>query len=132
MGIFQIAAFTLLAASLVVLVRVHRPDMALQVSIVAGLILLLFILGRISGILENLTSFAQKYSIDTGYIGVLLKIIGIAYIAQFACEICRDAGESALASKVELGGRIMILSAALPAAISLLDMVAQLLPVSTP
>jgi stage III sporulation protein AD len=63
---------------------------------------------------------------------VLIKIIGIAYLAQFAGEICKDAGESAMAAKVERGGRIMILAAALPAAVTLLDMVAALLPGSTP
>lgn len=131
MGIFQMAAFALLAASLVLLVRVYRPDMALQVSIVAGLLLLLYMFTQIGGVLSGLTSFAEAYNIDTGYIGVLLKIIGIAYVSQFAAEICRDAGESSLASKVELGGRVMILAAALPAAISLLDMVAALLPAAT-
>lgn len=131
MGIFQMAAFALLAASLVMLVRMYRPDMAMQVSIVAGLLLLLYMFAQLSGILNGLTSFAEKYNIDTGYIGVLLKIIGIAYVSQFAAEICKDAGEGSLASKVELGGRVMILAAALPAAISLLDMVAALLPAAT-
>lgn len=128
MGIFKLASFALLAASIVVLVRVYRPDMALQISIISGLIILGFVIAQLSGVVTSLTSFASKYGIDTSYIGILLKIIGIAYIAQFACEICKDAGESALASKVELGGRIMILAAALPAAISILDMVAKLIP----
>lgn len=130
MGIFKIAAFALLAVSLVILIRVHRPEMALQVSIIAGLLILGYAVVQISGIIDSLNAFAQRYGIDTSYIGILLKIIGIAYVAQFACEICKDAGESALASKVELGGRVLILAAALPAAISLLDMVATLLPVS--
>lgn len=128
MGIFKLASFALLAASVVVLVRVYRPDMALQISIISGLIILGFVISQLSGVVSSLSAFAQRYGIDTSYIGILLKIIGIAYIAQFACEICKDAGESALASKVELGGRIMILAAALPAAISILDMVAKLIP----
>ncbi len=132
MGIFQLAAFALLAASFVLLVRVYRPDMALQVSIVAGLFMLLYIVGQMSGVIESIQLFAQKFGLDSSYIGVLIKIIGIAYVAQFAYDICKDAGESALASKVELGGRILILAAALPAAISLLDMVAALLPEAKP
>lgn len=129
MVIFQIAAFALLAASIVVLVRAYRPEMALQISIVSGLLLLLYIVAQVSGILDSLRTLSERYGINSAYIGVLVKIIGIAYLAQFAGEICKDAGESAMASKVELGGRIMILAAALPAAISLLDMVASLLPV---
>ncbi len=132
MAVFQIAAFGLLAASIVVLVRAYRPEMALQISIVAGLLLLLYIVAQVSGILTSLQAISEKYGVNSAYIGILIKIIGIAYIAQFAGEICKDAGESAMASKVELGGRIMILAAALPAAVTLLDMVAALLPRSTP
>lgn len=132
MVVFQIAAFGLLAASIVVLVRAYRPEMALQISIVAGLLLLLYIVAQVSGILTSLQAISEKYGVNSAYMGILIKIIGIAYVAQFACEICKDAGESAMASKVELGGRIMILAAALPAAVTLLDMVAALLPRSTP
>ncbi|MDR1619240.1 MAG: stage III sporulation protein AD, partial [Clostridiales bacterium] len=100
MGVFQLAAFALLAASFVMLVRVIRPEMALQVSVIAGLIVLAFSIAQLTGILESLRSFAAKYNIDTAYVAILLKIIGIAYVVQFAGEICKDAGENALASKV--------------------------------
>ncbi len=128
MDVFRLTAFGLLAASLTLLVRAYRPEMALQVAIVSGLIVLLLIVGEFSGIIDNLYSIAQQYGMETSYIGVLIKIIGIAYVAQFAADICKDAGESSMASKVELGGRIMILAAVLPAAVSLLDMIAALLP----
>ncbi len=128
MAIFNIAIFALIAASVIVLIRAYRPEMAMQVGIVSGLMLLIYIVLQTSGILESIMAITERYGIDTAYIGLLIKIIGIAYIAQFAGEICKDAGESALASKVELGGRVMILAAALPAALSLLDMVASLIP----
>lgn len=132
MPVFQLVAFALLAASLVLLVRAYRPDMALQISIIAGLLLLVYVVLQMGGILDSLSAIAERYGIELSYIGVLMKIIGIAYIVQFATEICKDAGESALASKVELGGRVMILAAALPAAVSLLDMVSALLPGGAP
>ncbi len=128
MAVFNIAIFALLAASVVVLIRAYRPEMAMQVGIVSGVMLLVYIVLQTSGILESIMAISGRYGINTAYIGLLIKIIGIAYIAQFAGEICKDAGESALASKVELGGRVMILAAALPAALSLLDMVASLIP----
>lgn len=128
MVVFKIAVFALLAASVIVLVRTYRPEMAMQIGIISGLMLLIYIVLQTSGILESISSISARYGIDTGYIGLLIKIIGIAYIAQFAGEICKDAGESSLASKVELGGRVLILAAALPAALSLLDMVASLIP----
>ena len=132
MPLFQLAVFSLLSASLVMLVRAHKPEMAIQISIVAGVLLLLSIVAQVSGILDTLRAAAVRYSMNTAYIGILIKIIGIAYVAQFAAEICKDSGESALASKVELGGRLTILAAAVPAAISLLDMVAEMIPSVTP
>ena len=130
MEMLKIAVFALLAASIVALVRGYRPEMALQIGTVAGVLLLLYIVAQVSGVLDSIRALSDKYGIKTAYIGILIKIIGIAYVAQLAGEICKDAGESALASKVELGGRILIIAAALPAAISMLDMVASLLPVS--
>ncbi len=130
MAVFQFSAFALLASSIVILIRSYRPEIALQVSIIAGVMLLVYIVTQVSGVLDSLRALAERYGISMAYIGILVRIIGIAYLAQFAGEICKDAGESAMASKVELGGRIMILAAALPAAVSLLELVASMLPVN--
>lgn len=130
MAVFQFSAFALLASSIVILIRSYRPEIALQVSIIAGVMLLVYIVTQVSGVLDSLRALAERYGISMAYIGILVRIIGIAYLAQFAGEICKDAGEFAMASKVELGGRIMILAAALPAAVSLLELVASMLPVN--
>ena len=131
MAIFQFSAFALLATSVVLLIRSYRPEIALQVSIITGVMLLVYLVTQVSGVLDSLRALAERYGLSMSYIGILVRIIGIAYLAQFAGEICKDAGESAMASKVELGGRIMILAAALPAAVSLLELVASMLPVNT-
>lgn len=128
MDVVRLAVFSIVAASLALLVRAHRPEMALQISAIAGILLLLFALTKLTGVVDGLGVLIERYGLNTEYIGILLKIIGIAYLTQFAAQLCKDAGESALSAKVELGGRIMILAAALPAALLLLDMVAALLP----
>jgi len=132
MDIFRIVAFAILAVSMILLVRSYRPDMALQITVISGLILFLSILGTLSSVVEQIRDLAARYSIQIEYIGILLKIIGIAYIVQFAVEICNDAGERAIAAKVELGGRVMILAAAFPAATALLELVTSLLSVVEP
>ncbi len=65
MAVFQLAAFGLLAASIVVLVRAYRPEMALQISIVAGLLLLLYIIAQVSGILASLKAISERYGVNT-------------------------------------------------------------------
>jgi len=130
MDIFRIAVFAVLAVSIILLVRHYRPEISLQITVIAGLVMFLFMMGTIEPVVESIRLLASRFHIETEYIGILLKIIGIAYIAQFAAEICKDAGESAIASKVELGGRIMILTAAFPAVVSLLELATSLLNVS--
>lgn len=128
MDVFKIAAIAVIAASLALLVRTYRPEMALQVTIVAGAMVLIMVVLEVSGLITAIQTLAQRYGIETEYIGLLIKIIGIAYVAQFAVQVCKDAGEAALSAKVELAGRVMILTAALPAVVALLDMIAALLP----
>lgn len=132
MDVLRLAVFAILAASLALLVRAHRPEMAMQVALIAGIMILIFALGELTGVMDGIRAMAERYGIAAEYIGILAKIIGIAYLAQFAAQTCKDAGESALAAKVELGGRVMILAAALPAAVMLLELVSSLLPPGGP
>ena len=82
--------------------------------------------------LDALSELAMRYGIPTAYVGVLVKIIGIAYLVQFGAQVCKDAGESAIATRVEMGGRILILSMTLPAAISAVKAAAELLQEAAP
>lgn len=120
MELFRVISLAVLGASLAVLVRPLRPEMAVLIGASTGVIVLLYALGEVSGVLDSLRSLAAAYGVDTGYVGILLKILGIAYAAQFGAQICTDAGESAIAGKVELCGRVLILAAALPAAVTTL------------
>jgi len=127
MDAFKLAAMAVVAASLTLLVRTYRPDMAMQVGLVSGLVLLLFAIGQITGVIDTIKALAGKYGIDGTYIGALLKIIGIAYIVQFAVQACKDAGETAIAAKAELCGRVMMIAAVLPVVALLLDTVTAVL-----
>lgn len=132
MEIFTIVGIAILGVSLAVTVRSFRPELALLIGMTTGVVVLLSVIGELTGVVDTLRALAEQYGVDTSYLGVLLKIIGIAYIAQFGVQLCKDAGESAAAAKVELGGRILILSAALPAAVGMLSVTAELLRRAAP
>jgi stage III sporulation protein AD len=127
MDAFKLAALAIVAASLTLLVRTYRPDMALQVGLVSGLAVLLLMIGQIAGVIDAIKALAQDNGIDSAYIGTLIKIVGIAYIVQFAVQACKDAGETAIAAKVEMCGRTLIIAAVLPAVVLLTDAVATVL-----
>ena len=118
MKIFQILAIAVLGVSIALLIRPFRPELSMITGAITGIIVLLMTVSELSGVAESLRQVAADNGIDGTYVGTLLKIIGIAYAAQFGAQICKDAGESAVAAKVELCGRVLILACALPAALT--------------
>lgn len=128
MEIFQIVVLAMISTLIIIVLKVQKPEIALKISIVTGVIIFYVILGKISAVIDLLKNYADKANIDMVYFSVLLKIIGIAYIAEFGSEICRDAGESAIASKVELAGKVIIIVLAVPIVTSLLDLVIKIIP----
>ena len=121
MEIIKIVAFAFVALFIVLIFKDRRNDIAVQISIVAGLSIFLFMLSKITAVLQFLEQLATKANIDFIYLNTVLKILGIAYLASFCSEICRDAGENSLASKVEFSGKILILVLAIPILMAVLQ-----------
>ncbi|WZL78052.1 stage III sporulation protein AD [Eubacteriales bacterium mix99] len=128
MNIMQIVAIGLTAAVLALVVRQQRPDIAMMISLAAGTILFLMILGNLKSVVTVVNQLSHKASLDSIYLSTVLKVIGISYIAEFGAQICRDAGESAIASKIELGGKVLIMMLAVPILSALLETILKLLP----
>ncbi len=123
MEIVQIAALGLIAGVLVVMIRQKQPELAMQVSIVAGLIILIYVLDYLATAVEYVRDVIANYDIPYESIAIVLKIIGIAYICEFAVQILKDTGETSLSSKVELAGRVLIIVLSLPIITSFMNMV---------
>ncbi len=127
MEIVKIVAFIFIALFIVLLFKDKRVDIAIQISIVAGILIFLFLIGKISIVLQTLQQLANKANIDYSYLTIIFKILGIAYLASFCSEICQDAGESTLASKVEFAGKILILILAIPILMSVMDSIIKII-----
>lgn len=128
MDILQIACIGIVAVALSTIVKAQRPEIALQVSIATGILIFAIVAVKMTAVIDFIQMFSKKADIDASYITILLKIVGIAYIAEFAAEVCKDAGESAIASKIELAGKVAIVILAVPIITSLLDLVVRLMP----
>ena len=127
MTIFKIVGLSLAAVTVVLVLRAYRPELAVQAAVAAGVVLLLIALTELSGVMAMIDQIVAKYGLNSEHIKVVIKVIGIAYLAQFAAQTCRDAGEGAIASKVELVGRVLIVTVAVPVVISILDVLGTLL-----
>ncbi len=127
MTIFKIVGISLAAVTVVLVLRAYRPELAVQAAVAAGVVLLLIAITELSGVMAMIDQIVAKYGLNSEHIKVVIKVIGIAYLAQFAAQTCRDAGEGAIASKVELVGRVLIVTVAIPVVISILDVLGTLL-----
>ncbi|MBU3161377.1 stage III sporulation protein AD [Clostridium frigoris] len=114
MEIIKVVAFAFVALFIVLIFKGRRDDLAIQVSIAAGILIFLYMVSKLTIILGFLQTLANKANIDVVYLNTVFKILGIAYLASFCSEICRDAGQSNIAGKVEFAGKIFILVLAIP------------------
>jgi len=128
MEILQIVGIGIIATILAVVLRQQKPEYALQVSIVTGLLIFLFVITKLNYVVQVLSSLAERVDIDFLYFSTILKVIGIAYISEFGAQISRDAGENAIASKIEFGGKILIMVLAIPILTALLDLIIKIIP----
>ena len=127
MEITQIIGVAFIAVFIILLLKQYKPEYAIQASIVAGIIILFFSIEKLSLIIDLLKNLSNKIDINSSFLAILLKITGIAYLSEFAVNICKDAGETAIASKVELAGRILIITISIPIISTLLETMIKLL-----
>lgn len=128
MDIIKIIGIGLIALIIIVILKQYKPEFAIYVSLGAGILIFAIIAGKISGIIDILKSLANKTSINNDFLILLIKITGIAILTEFAVSVCKDSGENAIASKVDLGGKVIIMSMSIPIMSSLLETIIKILP----
>ena len=108
MSVAGICALGVCAAVIALYLRELRPEMARLFALGAGVVIMGLAVPMAAEFVSGIKVFGAMSSVTADFLGPLLKITGIAYIAQFAAELCRDAGESALAGRVEFAGKTAI------------------------
>ena len=114
MNIAGVAGAALIAAVFATLLRRTNSEYAMVLRIAAGVLIVLEILQAVVPALQQISALLPAAGVNGEYGGILLRTIGVTFLTQFAADACKDAGEGALASKVELAGRVSILVLALP------------------
>lgn len=128
MDIVKIIGIAFVALIIIVILKQYKPEFVIYVSMVAGAIIILLSIDKLSGIINLLQSLSSKTPINGQFLGILLKITGIAFLTEFAVSVCNDAGESAIANKVDLGGKVIIVAISIPIISSLLETIVKVLP----
>ncbi|MFC4777457.1 stage III sporulation protein AD [Paenibacillus sp. GCM10023252] len=128
MEIIQVVGLGLIATVLILVVREQKPMFAFLLAAFTGLFIFLFLIGKIETVIAVLQELADRSGIPSIYLQTILKIIGIAYIAEFGAQIVRDAGQESIASKIEFAGKVLILVLAVPILSVIVETVIGLLP----
>lgn len=127
MEIISVIGAALICTILCVTLKQYKPEYAVIVSIAAAVLLVSGVIGDISEIIAQIKNILSISSVPTSYIYILLKCLGVCILTQFACEAAKDAGQSSIASKIELAGKIAVISISLPLFGEILSIVAELL-----
>ena len=126
--IIKIVGIGLSALVIIIILRQYKPEYAIYVSMIAGVLILFLAIEKITWIINLLQTISNKTYINKTFLNILLKITGIAILTEFAVSICNDCGEKAIASKIEIGSKVIIITMSMPIITSLLELIVEILP----
>lgn len=119
--IFKILAVLLVAAVMSLILKQKNSEYALFVALSAGVVTALLILKNLSAPIAELKTEIEAYGVETEYFKVAVKALGIGYITSFIADACRDSGQTSLAAKAELAGKVAIFLMSVPLLMSVLE-----------
>lgn len=128
MDIVHIVLLGIITSVIYIILNQVNPSFAFFISLVASLIILVLVVNQIGSILYLLKTLGEKAQINGMYMDTILKIIGIAYIAELGVNLTKDAGLGSVAAKIELAGKIFILVLAVPIITALIEAILSFLP----
>lgn len=114
MEVFKIVGFAIFSVIIIIVLKEQKPEMALVLTVVSCVGLMIFAITQMTGIIEMLNDLVSKSGMNKEFLEVILKVTAIAYIVEFGKNVCVDAGQSAIATKLEMAGKVLILTLSLP------------------
>ena len=114
MEIFKVIGFSIFAVIMIIVLKQQKPEMALILTIATCVLIMIYSISKMSIIVEMLNTLVEKSGMNKEFLSIILKVTGIAYMVEFGKNICTDAGQSAVATKLEIAGKVIILTLSLP------------------
>ncbi len=127
MDVFKVAAFAVSGVLLALLLRQTKPEYSVFISMAVCICIFLYLLSRMQAVFGYLDQLRAQVPVDGIYLDTILKMLGITYITQFASDLCKDAGYSAISSQIELFARVSILFLSFPVLLALVETIGEVL-----
>ncbi len=127
MEIIRISVIGIAGIILAILVKEVKPEYSFYVTVAAGVAVLFFAAGKLTDLFDSLREIQEYIPIETTYMNLLLKMVGITYVGQFSAGICKDAGYSSVAGQIELFSKLSVLAISMPILTALLETIHEFL-----
>lgn len=114
MNILAFSGAGIIMCVLIVTVKQFKAELALPLCIACGVIMTLYLISAAAPLIDELRTLSQVSGINSEFIAIAVKAVGICIAVQIAADVCRDAGQSALANKLEMGGKLALLVVSFP------------------
>ncbi|MGL6105378.1 stage III sporulation protein AD [Romboutsia sp.] len=124
----QLVGIAIISTVLCLVIKKDRPEIAMFIAILTGISIFLSVIFKLNFIIESIQNLADKANIPTMYISLIIKLIGIAYLMEFAIQLCKDCGEGNIATKLEFGGKIIVMTMSFPILLSIVEMILNIIP----
>lgn len=128
MEIIQIVGIAITTTIFLIILRQKKPVLALLLSLAFSTIIFILMMDKLGSIISVMKELSRRAGINYFFLDTVLKILGIAYLGEFAAIICKDAGESAVAKKVEFAAKIIIAILTLPIMVAILESLMNIMP----
>lgn len=127
MDILKIIGIGFISLVITIILKEYKKEYAIYSSLIGGAIIIFLSLDTLKSIIDFINNLSIRgYNYE--FINLLLKVTGIAILTEYAVSICRDIGENAIASKMDFGGKIIIISMSIPVISNSLQTLTKLLP----
>lgn len=127
MDVFRLVSIGIIGAIACLLLKKTDGQYAALAAVATGIVILIICINSLSSVLVSLREIVDRTGIDNDLFAILLKIVGVGYLTEYACGLCEDLDCGGISKKIALGGKIAIFLMALPIVNALLDTVAGLI-----
>lgn len=117
----EIAAFGIAAAILAIQFRKDRPEYSVYLAMGATLIICGAAVSKMTEVLEGIRQIQSYVDLNPEYLKIMIKMLGITYLSEFASDLCKDAGQSTIGDQIQIFARLSILSISMPIVLGLLE-----------
>lgn len=128
MDIVKIIGIGLLGTVTSLVVKETKPAAAIGISLATVMVIFMYAVSGLSYCVEVIGIISDHLEIEAEHIGTVVKMIGVAYLSEFGAHVCRDASQTAIAAKIELAGKVIIVTYSIPVLVSLLNLLISIIP----